>query len=1156
VGFVGAQMFIEEFEARAGSVDNPRQVKLLPAEAISLKEVLTVTRKIGLSTDDGQLNYVKLKKRFERYFKSTLVPTLLYIVGENRAYIYSEGQYLQLSSEINAIDGTVTISSPTGYLIQALDNTEINYIRMEDYAYGVGIVANKNELALKQGVTIKMERSSNAQYTPVYSKTTAHKLYFEGNGVLETSGVVFQFNEAIFNVSRHIDRAALAKMSHDFKMSELEIYLKIGFRCNLGQALDAANNLKQQDQGSPEGKINTVFASMMAYTAWMKFITNPIEGGLWAEVNYRQGKAHFERVVPMPSYYLGQNLTYNSEYIEFAGTRVRVGSLFMNADEVLLTSAFSSYAMEGLSFGGGLSYNFATGMPGGNVFYHEQSASGQHALYADLMINDEFVAQIKGKLTLDGAKVEADSLKLNLGQLLLKSVHNLNKSKNFGFSLGAGVDKELEARLSNIGFNYGNGERAWIDDIARLIGREKVEIIVAETIKIMGAVIANAERNADGSYTDKGKLYIKAAELLALELRGYDKGKLLGASASLISDESREKNEGGFGNEYTGQIGYKDFKQVVLATIPRGVLDIGEVKGDINRDINKLSLQDGFEVKPITAFWAESLSDKNLLERMFDAPRELLQSSPKEFVTGMFAKVIAEGKNVLEGVDNLVEGFRKLLGQEAIKDNEWIVESLAQAERLKQALLTEKLLEEGSPLLLMSEVLKGLGKHSKEAEKQAYERLAKGDGFVYEGYLAFSVITKNPEKPLYARFKIVGNAASGDVQPEGSMRAGDYYVEVTPGHFALLAAYQGLKLQHPNMKETDLGERVQKLMASAKVNVENIFVSIKPQVNTAGGNQEEEPFVRGAACTAEGPTVCGSNSYLPKFAQDILDKLRSRPPASYMDDVTATAKKVEKTYMNIVAAVAKDILHLVNEYPYVMTALSGTVQTLTAGVAGFANFMRAQAQGAAIGKLVEDEIALATEKLVSKGSAWLQAKNPELSDEEARDIAMCSIVISVELAEGTSAAKMMLKHYSKAPLRKPMDVQNERANIKNVDEFLENNYKIKPSAEAEMISKLFRPSEGFSLDAHEGGLHKGHTIERHVGKDRAYLESRNIPFSSTYPDKATAERVIERIVKERGEEIAAWKADPNKVRPESFSFTFNPRSGNLWGLPQRWIALY
>jgi hypothetical protein len=74
-----------------------------------------------------------------------------------------------------------------------------------------------------------------------------------------------------------------------------------------------------------------------------------------------------------------------------------------------------------------------------------------------------------------------------------------------------------------------------------------------------------------------------------------------------------------------------------------------------------------------------------------------------------------------------------------------------------------------------------------------------------------------------ARFKIVGNAASRDVQPEGSMRAGDYYVEVTPGHFALLAAYQGLKLQYPNMKESDLGERVQKLMESAKAEVEKQY---------------------------------------------------------------------------------------------------------------------------------------------------------------------------------------------------------------------------------------------------------------------------------------------------------------------------------------------
>jgi hypothetical protein len=55
------------------------------------------------------------------------------------------------------------------------------------------------------------------------------------------------------------------------------------------------------------------------------------------------------------------------------------------------------------------------------------------------------------------------------------------------------------------------------------------------------------------------------------------------------------------------------------------------------------------------------------------------------------------------------------------------------------------------------------------------------------------------------------------------MRAGDYYVEVTPGHFALLAAYAGLKLQHPNMKESDLGERVQKLMESAKGLVEKQY---------------------------------------------------------------------------------------------------------------------------------------------------------------------------------------------------------------------------------------------------------------------------------------------------------------------------------------------
>ena len=90
-------------------------------------------------------------------------------------------------------------------------------------------------------------------------------------------------------------------------------------------------------------------------------------------------------------------------------------------------------------------------------------------------------------------------------------------------------------------------------------------------------------------------------------------------------------------------------------------------------------------------------------------------------------------------------------------------------------------------------------------------------------------------------------------------------------------------------------------------------------------------------------------------------------------------------------------------------------------------------------------------------------------------------------------------------------------------------------------------NDNVNLDDHEQ-VNGGHTIERHVGKNDEFLEDRlrnpekyvpgqrDIPASSCYTDKATAEQVIGQTIQQNQAEIEAWLgSSPDKT----IDFTYN-----------------
>lgn len=66
------------------------------------------------------------------------------------------------------------------------------------------------------------------------------------------------------------------------------------------------------------------------------------------------------------------------------------------------------------------------------------------------------------------------------------------------------------------------------------------------------------------------------------------------------------------------------------------------------------------------------------------------------------------------------------------------------------------------------------------------------------------------------------------------------------------------------------------------------------------------------------------------------------------------------------------------------------------------------------------------------------------------------------------------------------------------------------------------------LEANE--IDPGHTIERHVGKDDAYLLARDVQFASTFTDLASAERAIAQVLRAHSKAIDEWlDGSPSKV---------------------------
>ncbi len=99
------------------------------------------------------------------------------------------------------------------------------------------------------------------------------------------------------------------------------------------------------------------------------------------------------------------------------------------------------------------------------------------------------------------------------------------------------------------------------------------------------------------------------------------------------------------------------------------------------------------------------------------------------------------------------------------------------------------------------------------------------------------------------------------------------------------------------------------------------------------------------------------------------------------------------------------------EYPrlavYGASILSIAVKTAVAGPAGFANGVRGEVVGSALGVVFGDKIGMAVEYGLQQGTVWFQSLDFTLSAEEARTLAAASLLTAALITEGSDLAKLI-----------------------------------------------------------------------------------------------------------------------------------------------------
>jgi hypothetical protein len=333
-----------------------------------------------------------------------------------------------------------------------------------------------------------------------------------------------------------------------------------------------------------------------------------ISGGIWFSASYQESSSSTNTVAVRYTVIKAGDIESDSEELRLRSTQIKAYNAHFNTKKLDIAASHNEYHHK--AQGGGINIQVArTGNTGSNAGGNtgKMSADEVVPLNAHIHVTENLVLKVDGHASIRGASITAKSLEASFESLLLESLQSVQKNEGYSFGLSIGWGSTPSTGGS---FELSKGNKNMVTELTELIGHERAVVVVAHALQLNGAMIANAQKDEDGKYTDLGHLTLTVGELFVKHIYDSDKGHTLGASVNLAkSDKNVGMNKygvvfaGRHGDGYTfGTIGKGDFK----CTEDGGVCEITKA----NRDVSTPSSFDyAYNIKEIRAKWSQ-IDDK------------------------------------------------------------------------------------------------------------------------------------------------------------------------------------------------------------------------------------------------------------------------------------------------------------------------------------------------------------------------------------------------------------------------------------------------------------------------------------------------------------------------------------------------------------------
>ena len=595
----GVQIIAYGVRLEAGSVAREASISIIPAFKEKGYELYVEKTKF-VSFDKNMLNVAYKEKSASKFGSKNVVPSIIQVEDEFLGYV--NGRWEQLSTEIKG--NRITIKATDEIKLGIAPDMEYTYTYLSKKGIGVGFNANGDEFAVKAAVWGSKYEFSQTSYTHQATNITANFIQLEGDRI-EDFGIIYNAQEMHENARIIFHGIAKNRISTEEYKEEFSAGFKMGIKSNLGSILRGGKAIKDQDYSKPEGYINGFFAGLETYHNTLKLLSdnanNGVTGGVWFYGKYNEQRHEVEQTIAVPTIINIKDLYKSeSEELKLLGTQIETYRSYIKTKYLDVKAAESTLDSKTSESGFDVEVPISGSIIGniGNVI----SKANQHQrlqMNVDIQVKDYFRLDVQGHADMRGVFLRAGNLEANFESLLLESAQDIIRNDSNGISLGVSGSK-LGIEGFSGGVEKSKGNRHVVERITAMIGEESAHIVVANALRLNGAMIANAQRNEDGSYTDHGNIVLKVGELFIQHIHDYDEGYTLGASLSTSKKYDNiilKPTLGGYkkagGSKST--IGNGNIECI------GAICEFDKVEGDIN---NIQYMDTKYNVDPIKMYWS------------------------------------------------------------------------------------------------------------------------------------------------------------------------------------------------------------------------------------------------------------------------------------------------------------------------------------------------------------------------------------------------------------------------------------------------------------------------------------------------------------------------------------------------------------------------